>query len=140
VGVPVEFEQAPRGAVELSRGAFLRRSAGAAAVLAGATAVVPRPGRAVVAGAPDAKPIPGGFSRNFKPVPSNAALHVFAPAKGGELNVITDFDGFVAAAEIQGKARGSDGSAFSFDCDMRFMQGSYVALDGQLKHGTFGFI
>ena len=86
------------------------------------------------------KPIPGGFSAAFKPVPINPAVHVFQPARGGELNTIGDFDGFVAAAEIQGKAKGSDGSAYSFDCDMRFMQGSYVALDGQLRQGSFGFI
>ena len=104
------------------------------------SAAAPRQGRALLATATGPKPIPGGFSAGFKPVASNASLHVFAPAKGAELNVISDFDGFVAAAEIQGKARGSDGSAYSFDCDMRFMQGSYVDLDGQLLHGTFGFI
>jgi len=65
---------------------------------------------------------------------------VFQPALGAELNTIGDFDGFIAATEIQGKAKGSDGSDYSFDCDMRFMQGSYVDLAGQLQHGTFGFI
>ena len=37
-------------------------------------------------------------------------------------------------------AEGSDGSKYSYDCDMRFMQGSYVDLAGQLRNGTFGFV
>jgi hypothetical protein len=86
------------------------------------------------------KPIPGGFSAAFKPVPRNPAAHVFQPLKGGELNTIGDFDGFVAATEIQGMAKGSDGSAYSFDCDMRIMDGAYVGTDGKVRHGTFGFI
>jgi len=124
----------------LSRGAFLRRSAGAAVVATGLYATAPQRSRALAADATGPKPIPGGFSPSFKPVASNPAAHVFQPAHGAELNTIGDFNGFVAATEIQGKATGSDGTAYSFDCDMRFMQGSYVALDGQLRHGTFGFI
>jgi hypothetical protein len=86
------------------------------------------------------KPIPGGFSSSFAPVAVNPAAHVFQPLKGGELNTIGDFNGFVAAAEIQGAAKGSDGSTYSFDCDMRIMQGSYIGTDGRLARGTFGFI
>jgi hypothetical protein len=99
-------------------------------------------GRPYAAGASAAepKPIPGGYGASFSPVPKNPAIHVFQPAKGAELNTIGDYNGFVAATEIQGKAKGSDGTAYSYDCDMRFMRGSYVALDGQLKQGTFGFI
>jgi hypothetical protein len=82
------------------------------------------------------KPIPGGFSASFKPVPANAAAHVLRPLKGGELNTIGDFNGFVAAAEIQGMAKGSDGSTYGFDCDMRFMQGAYIGTDSRLARGT----
>jgi len=95
---------------------------------------------ATAAGGAGPKPIPGGFSRSFKPVPKSPAAHVFQPLKGGELSTIGDFRGFVAATEIQGKARGSDGSRHSFDVDMRFMQGQYVDTDGRLRFGTFGFI
>jgi hypothetical protein len=126
--------------VELTRGSFLRRSAGAVAVAAGVYAVEPRRARPAIAAASGPKPVPGGFSASFTPVASGAAIHVFTPAHGAELNTIGDFDGFVAATEIQGKAKGSDGTSYSFDCDMRFMQGSYVDLAGQLQHGTFGFI
>ena len=45
-----------------------------------------------------------------------------------------------SAAEIQGIAKGSDGSTYSFDCDMRIMQGAYISTDSRLARGTFGFI
>jgi hypothetical protein len=50
------------------------------------------------------------------------------------------FNGVVAAAEIQGTAHGSDNTAYSFDADMRFMQGTYVDVDGQVRDGAFGFV
>jgi hypothetical protein len=140
VGDLVGIGHSLTGAGRLSRGAFLRRSAGAAAVLTGLDAAAFQRGYAFAAEAPEPKPIPGGFSASFKPVASNPVAHVFQPAHGAELNTIGDFNGFVAATEIQGKAAGSDGTAYSFDCDMRFMHGSYVALDGQLRQGLFGFI
>ena len=136
----VELDRVGSASGELSRKALLRRGAGAVIAIGGLYAGGAQRARAVAYDATGPKPIPGGFSAAFKPVASNAVAHVFQPAKGVELNTIGDFDGFVAATEIQGKAKASDGSAYSFDCDMRFMHGSYVALDGQLKQGTFGFI
>jgi len=123
--------------VRASRAEFLRLGAGAIGAAAGIGLLEAAPAVAATAGP---KPIPGGFSASFAPVPSKPAAHVFQPLKGGELNTIGDFDGFVAASEIQGTATGSDGSKYSFDTDMRFMQGSYVDLAGQLHKGTFGFI
>jgi hypothetical protein len=136
----VELDRAGLASRELSRKALLRRGAGAVVAMSGLYAAGSPRARAIAYDATGPKPIPGGFSASFKPVASNAVAHVFQPAKGVELNTIGDFDGFVAATEIQGKAKGSDGTAYSFDCDMRFMHGSFVALDGQLKQGTFGFI
>ena len=46
----------------------------------------------------------------------------------------------IAAGEIQGRARGSDGSRYTFDTDMRFMQGTYVGTDGRGRTGSFGFV
>ena len=48
--------------------------------------------------------------------------------------------GVVAAAEIQGTAKGSDGTTYTFDADMRFMKGRYVATDGRLREASFGFV
>ena len=53
---------------------------------------------------------------------------------------ITDFTGVVATTEVQGTARGSDGSTYTFDADMRFMEGLYVGNDGRLRQGSFGFV
>ena len=60
-------------------------------------------------------------------------------ALGFDVSTITDFSGFVAAAEIQGNAAGG-GSSFTFDADMRVMQGKYVGRDGRVRDASFGFI
>jgi hypothetical protein len=65
---------------------------------------------------------------------------VLPPAVGFEMSTITDFHGVVGAAEIQGTAKGSDGTTYTFDADMRFMQGLYVGMDGRLRRGSFGFV
>ena len=87
------------------------------------------------------KPIPGGFLvPSFATVPLDPDVHVLPPAVGFEMSTITDFNGTVAASEIQGTATGSDGSNWFFDTDMRFMDGEYVGEDGLHHHGTFGFV
>jgi hypothetical protein len=88
------------------------------------------------------RPIPGGLSlESFEYVPSGADLHFFSPGIGFEMSTITDFNGVVGGSETRGTARGSDGTLYSFDCDMRFMRGTYVGrLDGRMHHGSFGFI
>ena len=112
----------------------------------------PRPGGAVAVGLLDPlaafgrsagspNPIPGGFLLpSFDAVPADPDLHVLPPAFGFESSTIGDLEGVVAAADIQGGAHGSDGAAYTFDADMRVMQGLYVDTDGKLKKGTFGFI
>jgi hypothetical protein len=87
------------------------------------------------------KPIPGGFLvPSFTLTPTNPDVHVLPPAIGFEMSTITDFNGTVAATEIQGTATGSDRSTWHFDVDMRFMDGEYVGEDGRHHHGTFGFV
>ena len=89
------------------------------------------------------KPIPGGLvvsPSGITTVPSNPTVHVLPPVIGFEMSTITDFNGTVAAAEIQGTATGSDASHYGFDVDMRFMDGEYVGEDGRHHHGTFGFV
>jgi hypothetical protein len=87
------------------------------------------------------RPIPGGFDfETFTFVASDPDLHFLPPGIGFEMSTITDFIGVVGGSETRGTARGSDGSTYSFDCDMRFMEGLYVGLDGRPHFGTFGFI
>ena len=88
----------------------------------------------------DPRPIPGGFDQNFTPVPVNPLVHVLPPAVGFDMSTIFDFNGVVAAGEIQGLADGSDGSAYWFDADMRFMKGAYMDLNGRMQEHSFGFV
>jgi hypothetical protein len=63
---------------------------------------------------------------------------------GVDPSSITDFKGFVGVADVQGTGTGRnpDGSVETllFDTDMRFMQGTYVGLDGHVHQATFGFV
>ena len=118
----------------VSRRNFLRGGAVTLGSLAGAGIFS---GSAFGASGADPRPIPGGFDENFNPVPANPLIHVLPPAQGFEMATITDFNGVVGAAELQGTA--NDG-AFNFDADMRFMQGLYVGTDGRLRKGSFGFV
>src|SRR5262249_2792781 len=61
---------------------------------------------------------------------------------GLDPSVITDFNGFVGVADVQGTgtATNPDGSTekLLFDTDMRFMSGAYIGQDGAVHKGTFG--
>jgi hypothetical protein len=125
---------------EFSRGQFLRRSAATLGGVAGLALADPLTALAKGKGPGMPNPIPGGFDGNFQPVPIDPVIHVLPPGIGFEMATITDFNGVVGASEIRGKAYGSDGSAWDFDTDMRFMQGQYIDTSGRLQDGTFGFI
>jgi hypothetical protein len=133
-----------RDAVEgYSRQQFFRRGAIAAGGIAGLGLLDPVAAFGRSAG--DPKPIDGGLKfletdPFIEFVTSNPDVHVLPPAVGLELSSIKDFKGVVGASEIRGTARGSDGTAYSFDTDMRFMQGSYLDVDDRLRTGSFGFI
>jgi hypothetical protein len=125
-------------AARFSRRRLLQRSAVALGGLAGSRLLDPSSVFGSAAAAP--RPVPGGFDLNFNLVPSDPFIHVLVPSVGFEMSTITDFNGVIAASETQGAAQGSDGSQYSFDCDMRFMRGVYVGDDRRLHHGSFGFI
>jgi hypothetical protein len=88
-------------------------------------------------------PIPGGID-----IGGGEIIHTFAPGpielglmgEDIEPNTITNFDGFVAMAYINGTATDADGRTYTMLTDMRFMQGTYVAADGSVNFGTFAFI
>ena len=124
----------------LSRRQVIVRGAVAAGGLAGLGLLEPSFALARGHGTPN--PIPGGLDGSFTPVPSNPFIHVLAPGLGPQLEMatITDFKGVIGASEIRGTAHGSDGTTWDFDTDMRFMQGTYVAANGQVRKGSFGFV
>jgi hypothetical protein len=128
----------------LSRRQFLWTAAGTTAAL-GAGLVWPTN---VLAASRDPRPIPGGFANpaggpfihhNF-PGPADGT----AP-NGTEPSLITDFDGFVGVARVQGTGTGTNpdtGDTFPllFDADQRFMKGLYRGVDGRFREATFAFI
>jgi hypothetical protein len=124
----------------VARGRFGRRAVIAVGVVALVLAVMVT--AALARGKPgDPKPIPGGFSLPaFVPVPSDPFIHVLPPLLPFEMSTIGDLDGTIGAADIQGTAHGSDGTTYTFDADMRFMQGVYVDTAGHVQHGSFAFI
>jgi hypothetical protein len=141
--VPVPEEGISRfiareASARISRARFLRRGAIALGGIAGVGLLDSNAAYARATGEP--RPIPGGFDEFFNPVPSDPLIHVLPPSVGFEMATVTDFNGVIGAAELQGTASGSDGSAYTFDTDMRFMQGAYVGLDGRVYEGAFGFI
>ncbi len=125
-------------AARVSRRQLLQRSAVALGGLAGLGLLDPD----VVFGSGTAapRPIPGGFDTDFNLVPSDAFIHVLPPGISFEMSTITDFNGVVGGSETRGTAHDTDGNQYSFDCDMRFMRGEYIGLDGRRHHGSFGFI
>jgi hypothetical protein len=99
--------------------------------------------------APSAQASPGRTGVAPKPTTNittingvDFALTFFGP--GMDPSTITDFNGFVGVADVQGTgtATNSDGSTETllFDTDMRFMQGAYVGQDGAVHKGAFGFV
>ena len=83
----------------------------------------------------DPRPIPGGTQLLG---PGTELFHVFAPG-AGEPNTITDFNGFVGVAHIDGAGAGKHAD-LSFDIDNRFITGEYIALNGRHFEATFGFL
>jgi hypothetical protein len=85
-------------------------------------------------------PIPGGvspfgiFIHHFTVIPNSAPLSVL-----NDPSHITDFNGFVGHTRIRGTGSSSVG-ALTFQADMGFTDGVYVAKDGKHYHATFGFI
>jgi hypothetical protein len=129
-------------ATRLSRRQLLRSGAVAVGGVAGLGVLDPSPVLGSLRSRTAApRPIPGGLSlTTFEFVPTGADLHFFGPGIAMEMSTITDFNGVLGGSETRGTAHGSDGTTYSFDCDMRFMQGVYIGRDGRLHGGSFGFI
>jgi hypothetical protein len=118
-----------------SRRRFLAAGAGlGAAGFLGAQVIGAGPALAARrVGAP--RPIPGGI-QPFGP--GTEVFHVFFPGTG-EPNTITDFNGFVGVANIDGVGAGA-AADLSFDGDNPFITGEYIGLNGQHFNATFGFL
>jgi len=127
----------------LSRRRFLAGAAGVLGAAAAAPVLAPIPANAKRRQAkkktdPTPNPITGGFTFG------DTTFHVLSFGPWIEPSTITDFNGFSGVCDVQGTgtATNPDGSTETllFDTDMRFMKGSYMAVDGAMHHGTFGFV
>jgi len=132
-----------------SRRQFVRTAAGATAMVVGSGLWFPMQASADAGGnnKTDPKPIPGGTDllALLGQPPGGPIYHFFFPAFSQEVSSVGDFNGFVGAAEIQGKGTATNTATgqtttLYFDADMRFMDGQYVAEDGHTHRQTFGFI
>jgi len=102
-------------------------------LLTSAVAVTDRGGSAVLP-----RPIPSGFV-----TPVGVFIHHHLPGRGIEASQITDFRGTIGLAQLTGTGTGTvngTSSKLNFEIDNRFMQGTYVGVDGRRHQGTFGFI
>jgi len=125
----------------LSRRQFLGTAAGATGMVLGSGLWMPGQALAWEDGAAP-RHIPGGTQFLG---PGTEVFHVFVPGRGNEPSSIFDFDGFVGIAMVDGTGTGTDTrtgatTRLTFDNDMRFMQGTYIGVDGKKRRGTFGFI
>jgi hypothetical protein len=123
-----------------SRRQFLAAGAGLGAAGVLGTQVIGAGPALAARRAGDPRPIPGGTQ--FLAPDNNEVFHVFVPGEG-EPNSITDFNGFVGVAHIQGTGTGTGTGAntgLSFDIDNRFITGEYIALNGRHSNATFGFL
>lgn len=103
-------------------------------------------------GDPAPTPIPGGFNaqQTFGLRFPNRFFHLFLPGPGAEPSTIFNFQGKVAILNIHGTGIRSEFDPetgkltdqtfdLPFATDVRFMQGTYVGVDGQQHQGTFAF-
>jgi hypothetical protein len=91
-------------------------------------------------------PIPGGFlvpnpfggpDGHFnRPGPADSAVR----GLGGEPSSITDFNGFVGVAMVDGTGTDGSGNFLLWEADVRFMKGVYRGVDGDIHQGAFAFV
>jgi hypothetical protein len=131
----------------MSRRQFAQTAAGTAITGAVVGAGLWKPKQVMAASPSDPIPIPGGTPG------LGGAYHIFGPTPDGSLDpidaepsTITDFNGFVGLAYIDGmvtrrNTRTSEVRVLpTIFSDMRFMSGVYRAADGKLRRGAFALI
>src|SRR5262249_52946522 len=89
-------------------------------------------------------PIPGGLP-GFNPAaffgPPNLPGPADAPPPfGNEPISITNFNGFVGVAHVEGAGHDGQNHTLLWDVDLRFISGQYRGTDGLVHHGTFAVI
>ena len=60
--------------------------------------------------------------------------------RGGEPITITDFNGFIGVVRVDGTGTDNSGNPLLWEVDLRFMQGVYQGVDGNIHQGTFALV
>jgi hypothetical protein len=118
---------------------LLESTASATGALFGASLLQPA---AALGANPHTDSSPNPTSNKLELNGETFSLTFFGP--GLDASSITDFNGFVGVADVQGTgtATNPDGSTETllFDTDMRFMSGTYRGKDGHVYKAVFGFV
>jgi hypothetical protein len=135
--------------VSISRRKFLGASAGTAG-LGAMVASIPEP---LFAAEQQICPVQPEPIPHTIVTPFGTTIHFFFPGPvegtddntGHDPSVITDFSGIIAQADLEMTGTGTDlatgdTAPYDFHCDMRFMNGKFVAADGRTHNGAFAFI
>ena len=131
----------------LSRGQFIGTAAGVTGAALSSGLWMPGLAHAEKSMPATPKPIPDFFV----PFPGSQQVHLNLPQNvivtrngmttiAADPSTMTDFNGFVGLANVDGTGTDGNGNPLFFDVDMRFMKGRYVGVDGKRYHATFGFV
>jgi len=117
-----------------------RQFIGTTALVGGAAMTVPLWSSVLAEAATrvDPRPIP-------QTIAPGAPFHVQFLTSSNEPSSITDFKGIIGGADLLGRGWATDTETNEkrhlwTAIDNRFMQGTYVGVDGKRHHGTFGFV
>jgi hypothetical protein len=132
----------------LSRRSLMQAAGAAGLALAGGRMLRPAAGWAAsTGGGAEPRPIPGGFvtvdDRRWHAYPPGPSDPLDPSSVMNEPSAITDFDGVMTIAQVQGtgtEESGGQSMPLPYDADMRVMAGRYVGFDGQEHRGTFVLI
>lgn len=133
-----------------SRRRFMTGVAGATGLAVASSVLLAEPASAATGGGPaqhrgassGAEPRPIPFL--FHP-PGLPPVHAFPPKPGFEHVDITDFDGYLGLASVEGTGTGTDTGTgkrtkLYFSADLRFFAGDYIGLDHRRHRATFSAI
>lgn len=133
----------------MSRRQFLKSTGAASGVVLSSGLWMPLVAHAGVQAEP--RPIPGTTNLQVPNGPNLGERHFFFPTTNpfstvtvkngnGDPSTITDFNGVVGVADLDGTGKDGDGTELLWGADVRFMKGVFVGEDGEEHYGTFSEI
>jgi hypothetical protein len=100
---------------------------------------LPIPGQ-VFSALPGGNPFGGPTIHFGLPGPADNTIASLPRTIGGEPSTITNFNGFIGVAHVEGTGTDNHGNSYFWDVDLRLMDGVYRGDDGDVHQGTFAFV